>query len=60
MDKEDVVIYTMEILLSHFFKKKSKIMPFAATWIEEIIISEGKSNRKTNTIRYCLYMESEI
>ena len=39
MDREDVVIYTMEC---HSAIKKNEIMPFAATWmdLEIIILSE--------------------
>ena len=39
MDKEYVVIYTMEYYLA---MKKNEIMPFAATWMdmEIIILSE--------------------
>ena len=41
--------------------KKNKIMPFAATWmeLETLILSEVRK-RKTNTIWYHLYLESNI
>ena len=61
MDKEDVVyIHTHNgILLNN---NKKKIMSFAATWMDlEIIILTNKvRKRKTNTIRYHLYMEYKI
>ena len=40
--------------------KKKKILPFAATWmdLEDIMLSEI-SQRKINTIWYCLYVESK-
>ena len=39
--------------------KKNKIMPFAATCVDmEIIILSEISQRKTNIIRYHLYVES--
>ena len=44
MDKEDVVYIHNGILLSH---KKNEIMPFAATWMDLIILSEV-SQTKTN------------
>ena len=52
-------IYTVEYYSAI---KKNEIMPFAATWmqLEIIILSEVKSERKTNTIRYHLHMESKI
>ena len=41
--------------------KKNEIMPFAVTWMQlEIITLSEARRRKTNTIRYHLYMESEI
>ena len=45
MDKEDVVPIHNGILLSH---KESKIMPFAATWmdLEIIILSEVSQKEK--------------
>ena len=45
MDKEDVVHIYNGILLSH---KKSKIMPFAATWmdLEIAILSEVSQTKK--------------
>ena len=42
--------------------KKTKIMPFAATWmeLETLLLSEISRKRKPNTIWYCLYLESNI
>ena len=41
--------------------KKNKILPFAATWMDlEIIVPSEESQRKTDTIQYHLYMESNI
>lgn len=42
-------------------QKKNKIMSFAATWmhLEIIILSEVKSDRKTNIIWCCSYVESK-
>ena len=43
--------------------KKNKIMPFAATWMEletHILILSELSQKKTNTICYHLYLESNI
>ena len=34
-------------------------MPFAATWIKLEIIILSEQERKTNTIQYHLYVESE-
>ena len=41
--------------------KKNEIMPFSATWmdLETIILNEIRQ-RKTSTICYHLYVESEI
>ena len=46
MDKEDVVCIYNGLLLSH--KKKSKIMPFAATWmqLDNIMLSEISQTEK--------------
>ena len=44
MDKENVVLYTMEYYSAI---KKNKILPFAAIWMElEIIILSGLSQRQ--------------
>ena len=41
--------------------KKNKIMSFAATWMDlEVIILSEVRKRKTNTIRYHLYVEFKI
>ena len=41
--------------------KKNKIMPFAATWMElETLILSKVRKRKTNTIWYHFYLESNI
>ena len=46
-----------EILLSH---KKDEELPFVATWMDlKMIITSEVSQRKTNTIWYCLYVESK-
>ena len=41
--------------------KKNEMMPFAATWmeLETLILSEVRK-RKTNIIRFHLYLESNI
>ena len=41
--------------------EKNAIMPFTATWMDlEIIILSEVSHRKTNIIRYCLYVEYKL
>ena len=57
MDKEDMVHIHSGILLSH----KKEIMPFAATsmQLENTILSEAKSQKKTNILQYHLYVESK-
>ena len=59
MDKEDMVHIYNGILLSH---KNSKMMPFAATWmnLEITILTKKVQKRKTNTMWYHLYVESKI
>ena len=48
MDKEDVVMYTMEYYSA---TKKNEIMQFAATWMQLGIITLGEvSQTKKNTI----------
>ena len=49
MDKEDMVHIYNGILLSH---KNSKMMPFAATWmnLEITILTKKVQKRKTNTM----------
>ena len=52
---EDLIHIYNGILLN--YKKKNKIMPFAATWKQlEILILSEISQKKTNTIRYHLYV----
>ena len=49
--------YTMEY---YSVIKKTKIMPFPATWMDlDIIILSEVSQAKTNIIWYCLYAESK-
>ena len=51
-------MYTMEYYSAI---KKNDIMPFAATWMQlEIIILSEVRKRKTNTLQYHLYLESNI
>ena len=52
-----IYIYTTEYYSA---TKKNEIMPFAATGMDlEITILSEVRQRKTNTIRYCLYVESK-
>ena len=48
--------------ISHYSAiKRNEIMPFAAIWVDlEIIIIIEISQRKTNTVRYYIYVESKI
>ena len=49
-------LYTTEY---HSAIKKNEIMPFAATWMEMIILSEV-SQTKTNTVRFHLHVKSKV
>ena len=50
-------IYTKEYYLAI---KKKEVMALAATWIDlDIVILSEVSQRKTNIIWYCLYVESK-
>ena len=48
MDKEDVVIYTMEYYSAI---KRDEIVPFAAMWMDlEIVVQNEVRKRKTNIV----------
>ena len=56
MDKDS--IYTME---HYSVTEKNEIMPLPATWLDsEIIILSKICQKKTNTMLYHLYVESEV
>ena len=56
MDKDS--IYTME---HYSVTEKNEIMSLPATWMDsEIIILSKICQKKTNTILYHLYVESEV
>ena len=55
MNEEGVVYYTMEYYSTI---KKNEILPFAATQVEGITVSEI-SQTKTNTVCFHLYVESK-
>ena len=57
MNKEDVMYTHNGIFFSH--KKRIKFLPFVTIWMNPEGILSGKPDRKTNTIIFHLYMESE-
>ena len=58
MDKEDVCIDTVEYIVQP--QKRKEILPFATTDMEfEGIMLDEISQRKTNTVRYHLYVKSK-
>ena len=60
MNKEDVVHMYNGILLYYSAITKNKILPFEATWMNlQIILLRKVRQRKTNIIRYHLYIESK-
>ena len=50
VDKEDVMVNTHSGILAGY--KRSEIMPFAATWMEMIILSEVRDRKKPFYITY--------
>ena len=57
MDKEEVVCIHDGILLNH---NKNEILPFVRTWIDlQGIMLDEINQRKTNTVPFHLYVESE-
>ena len=58
MDKKMWCIYTVEYYSA---MKKNGAMPYAATWMDpEIMTLTAVKKRKTSTIWYYLYVESEM
>ena len=59
MDTEAVVNAYMCVRLPK--QKKNEILPSAKTWtdVEGIIMLREISQRKTNTVHYCLHVESK-
>ena len=58
MDKKMWCIYTVGYYSA---MKKNRAMPYAATWMDpEIMTLSAVKKRKTNTIWYYLYVESEM
>ena len=58
-DKRVKKTWCMYIMEYYSAMKKNEIMPFTSTRmnLEMIILSEG-SRTKTNTVRYCFYLQS--
>ena len=50
VDKEDVMVTIHNGILAGY--KRSEIMPFAATWMEMIILSEVRERKKPFDITY--------
>ena len=62
MDKEDVR-YIYQYMIEYLYSishKKNEILPFATMWMDlESIMHSEINQRKTNTVRYHLYVESK-
>jgi len=60
--KEDILITNTHTYIMEYYSaiNKNKIMSFAATWMDlEIAMLREIIQRKTNIIRYCLYVETK-